>query len=631
MPTNQQDTAELLRHSMSPKQLEKLEALANPHITDFVAHAIALCKPADVFVCTDDSADMARIRAMAVEFGEERTLSIENHTVHYDGYHDQARDKPHTKYLVEAGSNLGKTINTIDREEGLAEIQGIMNGIMADKTMIVRFLTLGPAQSIFSIPCVQITDSAYVAHSESLLYRPGYEECRRMEGQSGFFRFLHGAGLIEGGVSRDVENRRVYIDLENEIVYTTNTQYAGNTIGLKKLALRLAIRKADREGWLAEHMFLMAAVGPNARTTYLSGAFPSACGKTSTSMTRGNRIVGDDLAYLRVIDNEVRAVNVESGIFGIIENVNEQDDPVIWDVLHDNGEVIFSNVLVNKGRPYWLGMGIETPKSGTNHSGDWHEGKTDENGNQIPLAHKNARYTVPLRNLANPDDALDDPAGAPLSGIIYGGRDGDTWVPVCESFDWAHGVTTMGASLESKTTAATLGQRGVRTFNIMSNMDFLSLSLGRYLHNHLAFGKDLPSRPRIFAVNYFLEDDAGNFLNGKLDKLVWIQWMERRIRDGIVALKTPVGLIPKYDDLSYLFDQYLSKPYSKQDYEAQFSIRIPALLDKLDRVESIYRKNAPGTADELYEQFAAQRSRLEQARKDHGANVLSPFVFPETK
>ncbi len=624
-----QDVREILRAAMPESELAKLEALDNDKLHRFVAEAVARCRPADLFVCTDAPEDLERIRTMALETGEEASLAVEGHTVHFDGPRDQARDKGNTKYLVRPGQDLGSRLNTVDREEGLGEINRILDGSMADKTMIVRFLCLGPTNSPFSISCVQITDSPYVAHSESLLYRAGYEQFRRIGSSPDFFRFLHSEGPLENGVSRDVANRRVYIDLEDEIVYSTNTQYAGNTVGLKKLALRLAIRKADREHWLAEHMFLMAVVGPEDRATYFTGAFPSACGKTSTAMTQGNRVVGDDLAYLRLFDGQVRAVNVESGIFGIIENVNQSDDPLIWKLLHEPGEVIFSNVLVADGRPYWLGMGVETPKKGVNFQGEWYEGKTDEQGKPVPLAHKNARYTIRLDGLANLDPTLHDPQGVALGGIIYGGRDADTWVPVCESFDWAHGVCTFGASLESKTTAATLGAQGVRTFNIMSNLDFLSLPLGRYLVNHLKFGARAEPAPRIFAVNYFLEDDRGRFLNTKLDKIVWLQWMERRVRDGIAAIETPVGWIPRYEDLARLFEAHLGKEYSREDYERQFSIRIDALLAKLDRIEAIYRKDVPDTPEELYRQFDAQRKRLEDAARNHGARVISPSAFAQ--
>jgi phosphoenolpyruvate carboxykinase (GTP) len=262
-------------------------------------------------------------------------------------------------------------------------------------------------------------------------------------------------------VSTDVDNRRIYIDYTKDWVYSVNTQYAGNTVGLKKLAWRLTIRQADCEGWLAEHMFLAGIHGPNGRKTYFGGAFPSACGKTSTAMLPGETILADDIAYFRNIDGQFRGVNAESGIFGIIQNVKSKDDPAIWDVLHKPEEVIFSNVLINDGKPYWLGMGQETPDKGVNFSGDWFKGKQDSNGNEIPIAHKNARYAVTLKALENCDSELENPEGVELGGIMYGGRDAKGYVPVQQSFDWTHGIVAYGASLETETTFATVGKEGV--------------------------------------------------------------------------------------------------------------------------------------------------------------------------
>ncbi|NOR38719.1 MAG: phosphoenolpyruvate carboxykinase (GTP), partial [Candidatus Thorarchaeota archaeon] len=412
----------ILKSHLDEANLEKILAVPNEHVHRFIADAIELCNPSSVFVVTDDSDDINRVRRMAIETGEEAVLATEGHTIHYDGLHDQARDKARTRYLVPQGEILGKNLRQIERKKGLAEVKGFLKNSMKDKEMVVRFFCLGPIDSIFSIPCVQLTDSFYVAHSEDILYRSGYEYFKSIGNKNDFFRFLHAASRLNRFVSADVKGRRVYIDYRDDTVYITNTQYAGNTVGFKKLALRLAIRKANREGWLAEHMFIMKVLGPDGRRSYFTGAFPSGCGKTSTSMVKGETIIGDDLAYLRHHKGEVYAANVESGIFGIIRSVNSEDDPVIWNVLNRPGEVIFSNVLINNGTPYWIGDGREVPKEGINYSGNWFKGKTDKKGNEIRHAHKNARYTIKLSELNNLDPKADDPEGVPLHGIIYGGR-----------------------------------------------------------------------------------------------------------------------------------------------------------------------------------------------------------------
>jgi len=617
---------DFLRDRLDTGHFDKLAALENQKLFRFVAETIELCDPETVYVCTDEKDDIDYVKNQAIARGEESELAIPGHTVHFDGFFDQARDKKNTKYLLPKDVHLGEHINSMDREAGLEEVMGLLKGAMAGKEMVVRFFCLGPKDSVFSQLCCQITDSFYVAHSEDLLYRQGYEEFKKAGPQADFFRFLHSAGELVNGVSTNVEGRRVYIDLEENAVYSSNTQYGGNTMGLKKLAMRLGIKKGLREGWLTEHMFIVG-VPEDGRVTYITGAFPSACGKTSTAMLPGQTIVGDDIAYLKKIDGEVRAVNVEKGIFGIIKDVNSDDDPIIYRALNSPAEVIFSNVLIKEGKPYWLGMGLKIPDSGNNYSGTWTLGDLDKDGNEITPSHKNARYTLQIGELENCDPHLNDPAGVPIGGMIFGGRDSDTSVPVEESFDWPHGVITKAASLESETTAATLGEEGVRKFNPMSNLDFLAASLDTYILKYLEFAADLEKPPMIFSVNYFLRDKEGSYLNGMLDKKVWVHWIVKRIRGDVGAQVSPTGLIPIYQDLRRLFRDILEKHYTDGDYEQQFMIRVPEQLGKLDRIEAIYRKEW-GIPEIVFTMLENQRERLEKARSELGDNI-SPFDLPE--
>ncbi|MDI6888065.1 MAG: phosphoenolpyruvate carboxykinase domain-containing protein, partial [Candidatus Thermoplasmatota archaeon] len=278
--------------------------------------------------------DWLYIKDAALRNGEETKLAIDGHTVHFDSYYDQARDREHTCILIPKWIELGSFVRTKYREEALEEIHKILMDIMKGHELYILFFCLGPLNSEFSILCVQLTDSSCVAHSERLLYRPGYEEFVRQGNKAYFFKFIHSQGeLNDMKVSKNLDERRVYIDPYDDTVYSTNTQYGGNSIGLKKLSLRLAIAKASKEGWLAEHMFIVGLHGPQ---------------------------------------NSV--------------------------ALHSTNEIIFSNVLVTEnGKVHWLGKDCEIPKKGFNHLGKWWLGKEDANGREIPCSHPNARFTFELK------------------------------------------------------------------------------------------------------------------------------------------------------------------------------------------------------------------------------------------
>ncbi len=611
---------DILKKRLGEHGYEKLMRIDNPALHEFVAKNIEHCNPDKVFICTDDPADIKYIREAAIRNGEEMSLATQGHTVHFDNYSDQARDKAHTLILLPKGKKLDKTIKTGDRDECLKEIHDIMKDIMKGKEVYVRFFCLGPTKSEFSMPTTQLTDSAYVAHSEDILYRQGFEEFVKQGKNARFFKIVHSAGeLNDDKTSKNLDKRRIYIDLEDNIVYSANTQYGGNTIGLKKLSMRLAINRGSKEGWLTEHMLVMGVHGPNNRVTYFTGAFPSLCGKTSTAMLDNETIVGDDIAYLRKKDGEARAVNVEKGMFGIIMGINSVDDPIQWKALNTPGELIVSNVLVTPDKgAHWIGKDGDVPPKGINHSGEWHKGKKDKDGNEITPSHKNARFTVSLENLENLDPALHDPRGVVVGGMVYGGRDSDTWVPIEESFDWTHGIITKGAALESETTAATLGQEGVRKFNLMSNLDFLSVPISAYIQANLDFAKGLKKAPLIFSVNYFLKGKDGKFLNEKTDKKVWYRWAELRVHNDVEAIETPTGRIPKYDDLKRLFQEVLNKDYSKEDYNKQFMTRIPESLAKIERIKKIYETDIIDPPKVLFDTLEAQKQRLLEAQKKFG-------------
>ena len=620
---------ESLKLRMDQSNYEKLCAIPDPRVHQFIAEAAELCNPKEIFICSDTPDEIAYIKHMAIASGEEcAALAIPGHTFHFDGYYDQGRDREATKFLVPKGDKLSSALNQIDRDEGLKEVLGLLRNSMTNRTMIVRFLILGPPNSIFTIPCMECTDSWYVAHSVSLLYRRGYETFLKMSPETEFFKTLHSSGkLDERMISVEHHKKRIYIDYVTNTVYSVNTQYAGNSVGFKKLALRLAIRKAHREGWLAEHFMIMGVHGPGGRKTYIAGAFPSACGKTSTAMLPGETILADDIAYVRNIDGVCRAVNAEAGVFGILKDINPDDSPLLYQVLTSPNEIIFSNVLVKDAKPWWLGMGCEIPNEGVNFSGEWYRGKKGPDGKEIPPASENARYTISLEALPNCDPELDNPLGVELGAIIYGGRDYRAYVPIQQAFSWKHGVIAYGASLETETTFALIEEKGKYEINVMSIQDFVSIPLGQYLRNYLEFGRRLRKQPLIFGANYFLCDlKTGEFLNSRHDKHVWIKWIELRVHNDVDAIKTPIGLIPKYDDLAELFKRVLDKEYPKEKYMKQFTIRIPENLRKISRVKEFWRTKVSDTPEELFQILDQQAERLIEARKRFG-NYVTPDKF----
>lgn len=622
------DENNILSRRLDNANYQKLMRINNKSLHQFAAKYIEWCNPERIFVNDDSLEAIDYIRNAALRDGEEGRLAIKGYAFHFDSYGDQGRDKENTRILLPKGIDLGPAIATGEREDGLEKVHSILKDIMKGKDLFISFFCLGPANSEFTIPCVQLTDSSYVIHNEFLLYRPGYEEFIRRTSQgilNKFYKFVHSQGEVdERKVSKNLDKRRVYIDLYDDTVYSTNTQYGGNSIGLKKLAMRLAILQASREDWLTEHMLILGVRGPKNRITYFTGAYPSMCGKTSTAMIEGESMIGDDIAYLRKKDGIVRAVNVERGMFGIIQGINSKDDPLLWKALNKPGEIIFSNVLITEdGGVHWIGKDGDVPPKGKNHSGDWFIGKKDAKGKDIPPSHPNARFTLGLKLLENIDPRLDDPAGLEVGGMVYGGRDSDTCVPVEEAFNWTHGIITMGAALESETTAATLGKEGVREINPMANLDFLSVPVGKYIQMNLDFEKGLKKSPRIFSVNYFLRDKDGRFLNERNDKQVWFKWMELCVNNDVDVIETPTGMMPKYDNLKRLFKEVLNKDYTEEDYIKQFTIRIPENLSKIERVRKFYETQVSDTPKVLFDVLEEQKQRLLKAKEKY-SDYISP-------
>lgn len=593
----------LLNELITDKErLNKLISLNNRKLLNFISEVVKLCNPSKVYVLTGEEGDREYVRKRALETGEEIKLATEGHTIHFDHPLDQARAREDTFILSDKKIPF---VNTKPRKEGLEEVLSLLKDSMKGREMFVGFYSLGPRKSPFQILAVQVTDSPYVIHSENILYRSAFED---FKGDVDFLKFVHSKGTL------DIKKRRIMIDVEENTVYSVNTTYAGNSVGLKKLALRLTVTDAVKNGWLSEHMAIIGFEGRKGKH-YFTASFPSGSGKTSTAMI--GSLISDDLAFIKKFNGEARAVNPEIGVFGIIQGINERDDPIIWEVLHKPGEVIFSNVLMtDDGKVYWEGSEVPKPEKGINYEGVW----IKDSGK--PASHPNARFTVPLTSFRNLDENYDNPEGVVIEGIIFGVRDYTTLLPIVEAFSWNHGIVTIGASMESARTAAVIGKTEELEFNPMAILDFMPISLGKYLENYLSFGRKLRKVPKIFGVNYFLKE-GDKFLNKKEDKRVWVRWAIERVEGNLDAIYTPIGLIPYYEDLKKLFEEVLKKEYKEEDYEKQFTIKLSKYLEKTRRIKKIYSEIAD-TPKEVIEELEKQERNLLEYIKIYGDRV-SPF------
>ncbi len=345
----------------------------------------------------------------------------------------------------------------------------------------------------------------------------------------------------------------------------------------------------------------------------------------------GTDYVGDDLSQMWIApDGTLRAVNPEIGIFGIVEDLNKEGDPYLYRCLREEGtEVIWSNVLVDEHSiPYWTGSGEALPTKGKNFQGDWWPGKTDKNGKPVPVSNPNARITLSNTAIANFNATVaNDPAGVPISVITYSGRDSDTMPPVWVAKSPDHGVA-IGASILSAATATEVGAKGVNR-QPWANSPFIPCPLGDYMEAQFIFFNSKKfsraGRPLIAGLNYFLLDcerggDMKKLLGEKKDVRAWLSWLERYAHGEAGGIETPIGFIPRYEDLRKIFEDTIDKPYQKSLYDKQFSFYVDNILQRIQLQEDAYRKEKK-MPPRIFEVYAEQRQGLLALKEKHGAVV----------
>jgi phosphoenolpyruvate carboxykinase (GTP) len=409
---------------------------------------------------------------------------------------------------------------------------------------------------------------------------------------------------------------------------------------MKKGNHRFAVDRAVYEckgQQLGEHMFITGIEGPGGRITWMAGAAPSGCGKTTTAMA-GDHFVGDDLAQMWIADDgSIRSLNPEKGIFGIVEDVNWEGDPLLMQCLRNPGtEVIWTNVLIDEdGKPQWVGNGEDPPPTkGVNFQGPWQAGMQDDDGKPIPMSHPNSRCTLSNSALGNYSDRNEDSAGVETLIFTYSGRDSDTMPPVWVGKEADQGVV-IGACIVSAATATEVGASGVRR-QPWANAPFTPGSLGEYMDAQFEFFNNpkiaADKRPILAGLNYFLTDEARGgtskkLLGEKKDVKAWMAWLERRAHNEIEAIDTPVGYIPRYDDLKQLFKERIDKAYPAELYRKQFSLYVDNILARIDMQEEAYRKEMH-VPDKFFEILNSQRQGL-LALKDKFGPIVTPEQLEE--
>jgi phosphoenolpyruvate carboxykinase (GTP) len=622
----------LFEEKLDKEHLARLQKITNPEARLKIANAIAMCQPDSIYINTGSEADKQFIRELSIKKGEEKPLPMEGHTIHYDLKNEQGRIIDRTFYIYNPEEKISSLAKKILRAEALETVRGGMTDIMQGKIMIVGFYMRGPVGSPGSNPALEISSSTYVCHSAELLYRNAYADFDAAVEKAGYcFVNVHSEGKNR---PEDLPNARVFMDRSHQTTYSFNCTYAGNTLLMKKGNHRFAVDRAVYEGngaELAEHMFVTGIDGPGGRITWCAGAAPSGCGKTTTAMA-GNHFVGDDLAQMWIAeDGSIRSINPECGIFGIVEDVNREGDPMLMELLRKPGaEAIWSNVLVDPdGVPHWTGNGEDTPASGINFQGEWTPGKKDENGKEIPISHPNSRVTLASRGLANFTEKAEDPAGVETLVFTYSGRDSDTMPPVWAAKNTDYGVV-IGACIVSKATATEVGATGVKRAP-WANAPFIPGALGDYMDAQFKFFANekiaADKKPILAGLNYFLTDAARGgtspkLLGEKKDVKVWLSWLERLAHGDVEVIKTPIGNLPKYEDLKDLFKSIIDKDYPEDLYVRQFALYTENILARIDLQSEAYGKDE-NIPQKLFVILKEQKEALLALKEKHG-----PIVTP---
>ncbi|WP_026802327.1 phosphoenolpyruvate carboxykinase (GTP) [Arenimonas oryziterrae] len=519
-------------------------------LKQWVESVAGLTQPQAIHWCDGSDAENAKLIDLMLATGDLIKLNEKTHPncyLHRSSPSDVARVEHLTFVCTSKEVDAGPNNHWMSPADAHAKMDALYAGCMRGRTMYVVPYCMGPIDSPLARCGVEITDSPYVVANMRIMTRMGAPALARIEREANFVRGLHSIGDLN-------PDRRFIMHFPEELaIQSFGSGYGGNALlGKKCHALRIASYQARNEGWLAEHMLIVGIENPKGETHYVAAAFPSACGKTNLAMLippEGYRrdgwkvwTVGDDICWMRPgSDGRLYAINPEAGYFGVAPGTSAKTNPNALAML--NKDAIFTNVGVTAdNQPWWEGLPEGVPVK------DW-QGRDYDKANG-PAAHPNSRFTVSAVNCPSYTAHAEDAQGVPLSAIVFGGRR-ESLVPlVFEARDWTHGVL-VGAAMASETTAAATGAVGVVRRDSMAMKPFAGYNFGDYFNHWLSFDKPGAKLPKVFHVNWFRKGSDGKFLwPGFGDNLRVLEWMLKRVGGDAGAVETPIGHIPKADDLN---------------------------------------------------------------------------------